>query len=135
MSKMLYFILSIVLLGGCAGSPARIGMMAVDELPSEDSRNLCRAYHHHGSEKAKAELIRRNEIPADEWSDIEEKKIRIGMSELGLVCSWGKPGIYGSINRTVNKYGERTQWVYRSCSRCKAKYVYTENGKITSWQN
>jgi hypothetical protein len=106
------------------------------ELHNEKSLNLCNAYAHSKLEKAKAELIRRNDIPDDEWPDIEDKKIRIGMSELGLVCSWGKPSLYGTINKTVNRYGESKQWAYRPCTSCKAKYVvYTENGKITSWQN
>ncbi|MBW2105994.1 MAG: hypothetical protein JRI26_08230 [Deltaproteobacteria bacterium] len=122
----------IVFLGGCAGSPARIGMMSPEEVQAENSYNLCNAYAFSKSENAKAELIRRNAIPDDEWPVIEQKKIRMGMSELGLVCSWGYPS---TINKTVTRYGERKQWVYRSCSSCKGQYVYTENGKVTSWQN
>jgi len=122
----------IVFLGGCAGSSARIGMMSPEELQAENSYNLCNAYAFSKSENAKAELIRRNAIPDDEWPVIEQKKIRMGMSELGLVCSWGYPSI---INKTVTRYGERKQWVYRSCSSCKGQYVYTENGKVTNWQN
>jgi len=110
-------------------------MKSPEELRTENSFNLCNAYAYSKSEKAKAELKRRNAIPDDEWSVIEQKKIRMGMSELGLVCSWGKPSLYGTINKTVTRYGERKQWVYRSCSSCKGQYVYTENGKVTSWQN
>lgn len=119
----------------CAGSPARIGMMSPEELRSETDSNLCNAYAVTRSDKAKAELKRRNSISVNEWALIEQKRIRIGMSELGLICSWGYPGIYGSVNTTVNRYGEHKQWVYRSCSMCKASYVYTENGEVISWQD
>ena len=125
----------IIFLGGCAGSPASIGMKSPEELRAENSYNLCNAYAFSKSEKAKAELKRRNAIPDDEWPVIEQKKIRMGMSELGLVCSWGNPSLYGTINKSVTRYGERKQWVYRSCSSCKGQYVYTENGKVTSLQN
>lgn len=66
---------------------------------------------------------------------IKAKKARIGMSEHALIASWGNPGLYGRVNKSVSRYGIRKQFVYRSCSNCSAVYVYTENGKITSWQN
>lgn len=51
----------------------------------------------------------------------------IGMTEKMLLDSRGYPE---NINRTVTKYGENKQYVYLG-----NKYVYVENGKVTSWQD
>ncbi len=127
-------IVLVVTFAGCAGSPARIGMMSSEELREINSLNLCNAYAFNGSEPAKIELQRRNVVTDEEWALIEKKQLRVGMSQLGLICSWGKPGTYGSINKTVTQYGESIQWVYRSCEACKTTYVYTDKGKVTTWQ-
>lgn len=134
-SRVLFFAALAALLYGCAGSPARIGMMSAAELAAVDSWDLCNAYAYNGSESARAELERRSAIPADEWVLIDKKQIAIGMSELGLMCSWGSVGYTGGVNQSVGQYGAHKQWVYRSCRYCKTKYVYTDNGKITGWQN
>lgn len=55
---------------------------------------------------------------------IIEGEIFIGMSEDALIESWGHPK---RINETVGRWGVHKQYVYWS------KYVYVENGKITSW--
>lgn len=123
------------ILSGCAGSPARIAMMSQEELKSVDSHDLCFAYDMNHSEEIKAELKRRDAIPEKEWALIDQNKINIGMSELGLVCSWGGVGLYGSVNKSVGSWGVHKQWVYRACRSCSANYVYTENGKVKSWQN
>ena len=135
MNRTIFTMSVLLLLVGCAGSPARLAMMSPDELKAESSLNLCNAYDNNGSEKIIAELKRRGEISDEEWGLIEQKKIRIGMSELALVCSWGGPGLYGSVNESVSRWGVHKQWVYRACSSCGAQYVYTENGKVTSWKN
>ena len=132
MNKKSLITILFIFLAGCAGSPVRISMLSPQELKAENAWNLCGAYAHGHSEKVKAELVRRGEIPDDEWPLIEQNKIRIGMSEFGLVCSWG--GAY-RINETVGSWGVHKQWVYRACRSCSAQYVYTENGKVSSWQN
>lgn len=116
---------------GCAGSPARISMMSPEDLITVDSYDLCRAYIWHRSKNVEMELIRRKIFSEYEWSLIEQNKIGIGMSELALKLSWGIPR---TINTSVGSWGTHKQWVYRRCPSCKAQYVYTENGKITSWQ-
>jgi hypothetical protein len=109
-------------------------MMSQEELKQLNAFNLCQAYYFHKDQGAKKELIRRDVISSDEWSLIEKGSLAIGMSELAFICSWGEPDIQGTMNETVTKYGVNRQWVYR-CDYCKTRYVYTENGKITSWQN
>jgi hypothetical protein len=44
------------------------------------------------------------------------------MAELSI----GKPE---DINKSEGSYGTNEQWVYKN------RYVYFENGKLTSWQN
>ena len=122
------------ILASCAGSPVRIAMMSQEELKSVDSHDLCFAYDMNHSEKIKAELKRRAAIPEHEWPLIDQNKIKLGMSELGLVCSWGGVGLYGAVNQSVGSWGVHKQWVYRACHSCRANYVYTENGKVKSWQ-
>ena len=134
-TKLLILSISLIIFLGCAGSPARIGMMSTEELQSVTDSDLCNAYAVIRADKVKAELKRRNVISANEWALIEQKKICIGMSELGLICSWGYPGIYGSVNTMVSRYGVNKQWVFRLCDICKTSFVHTENGEIISWQD
>ena len=121
----------VAIVTGCAAhSPARIGSANAEQLSQIPSEKLCLTYELYQTPNAKAELVRRNAIPEADWPVIDAKKVRIGMSELGLVCSWG----YAKVNSTVNQNGTRNQYVYRKCRDCKATYVYTRNGKVTSWQ-
>ena len=64
--------------------------------------------------KINADLIRRNFV-------------KIGWTEDMCVYSWGKPS---DINRTITKYGINEQWVYDD-----NRYLYFENGKLTSIQD
>lgn len=54
------------------------------------------------------------------------EQIRIGISECQLYASWGYPG---SQNRSVGSWGVHIQHVYGKI------YVYTENGRVTSYQD
>lgn len=135
MTRHIFIIVIVIALFGCAGSPARISMMSAEELKKVSSHDLCFAYESNGSEKAETELKRRGEITSDEWRLIKQRKIKRGMSELALVCSWGGVGLYGAINKSVGAWGERKQWVFRPCRACGANYVYTRNGVVDSWQN
>ena len=49
------------------------------------------------------------------------------MSEAALLKSWGKPQ---DINTSVGNWGVHKQYCYENY-----KYVYVENGYVTSWQN
>lgn len=68
-----------------------------------------------------------------EYSAIVDQKIVIGMSEEGLLLSWGEPD---EINRTVDSYHTNKQYVYKlSKLQSKYTYVYVEDGKVISWQD
>lgn len=53
--------------------------------------------------------------------------IKLGISECQLYASWGMPE---DQNRTVGSWGVHVQHVFGLGS-----YVYTENGRVSSWQN
>jgi hypothetical protein len=53
--------------------------------------------------------------------------IKIGSSECQLYASWGLPE---DQNRTVGGWGVHIQHIYGN-----GTYVYTENGRVTSWQD
>ena len=52
-------------------------------------------------------------------------KIAIGMTPRMVIESIGSPN---DINKSTGSWGVHEQWVYRN------KYLYFENGKLTSWQ-
>ncbi|MBE9509118.1 MAG: hypothetical protein IMY86_13860 [Chloroflexi bacterium] len=54
------------------------------------------------------------------------------MSELALLAAWGSPE---SINRTVGVWGEHRQYVYPTGRAYHNKYVYTQDGIVTSYQD
>jgi|CXWL01.1.fsa_nt_gi hypothetical protein len=58
---------------------------------------------------------------------ISSGKIKLGISECQLYASWGLPK---DQNRTVGSWGVHIQHIYGSGS-----YVYTQNGRVTSWQD
>ncbi len=132
---MKYLVFTGLLFVGCAGSPAAIATLSAERLRSQDSPSLCNAYHINGQARVRQELERRGEINAAEWADIDQHTISIGMSEIAVLCSWGWPGVDGAVNESVNSYGVSKQLVYRACRTCKARYIYTRNGKVTSWQS
>ena len=76
------------------------------------------------------EIERRKLITKKEWQRIKEKKITIGMSQCALYASWGAPA---KENRSVGRWGVHIQHMYGDSPDWR--YVYTENGKITSWQD
>lgn len=58
---------------------------------------------------------------------ILNREIFIGMSNLALLASYGLPE---DINTTTGSWGTHSQYVYPGY-----RFVYVENGKVTSWQN
>jgi hypothetical protein len=54
-------------------------------------------------------------------------KLGVGSPEFDVIMKLGNPL---EINRTVNKYGVRKQFIYPG-----GVYVYTEDGVVTGWQD
>lgn len=59
---------------------------------------------------------------------VKSERIRIGINQCTLYASWGYTD---SQNRTVGPWGIHIQHVYGDLGT----YVYTENGRVTSWQD
>lgn len=57
---------------------------------------------------------------------IIEHQVILGMTKEAVILSWGNPK---DINKTVGSWGVHEQWVYTN-----GKYLYFENGLLTSWQ-
>ena len=55
------------------------------------------------------------------------EKIRIGMTDKKVLSIWGKPT---DINRTINRYGVKEQWVYPNYV-----YLYFTDGVLTTIQD
>ena len=131
MKKIITILLPLLALTACAGSPARISMMSPEDLKFESNNALCRGYSFSKSDKLKMVIKDRNLFTENDWALIENGQIRIGMSEEGLICSWGLP--LSGVNKSVGSWGVRKQYVYGMNSR--RPYVYVQDGKISSWQD
>lgn len=132
MHRIYYTALVAFILAGCAGSPAHILSLNKEELKSVKTPDLCNTYDLSPSPDVKEEISSRNIISKDEWELIAFDEIKVGMSEMALICSWGRPG---RVNRTTTKNGVSKQYVYRYCSYCTTNYVYVEDGKVIGIQN
>lgn len=69
---------------------------------------------------------RRRKLQLDD-SLARKGHIKIGISKCQLYASWGMPN---DDNESVGRWGVHVQHVYGS-----GTYVYTENGRVTSWQD
>jgi hypothetical protein len=100
---------------------------------NEDTLELCVAYGQwlRGEKPPEGDLIvgelARRRIVVNKKL-VREEKLQLGMSTCELYASWGWPT---TSNRSVGRWGEHVQHVYRSDDT----YVYTENGRVTSWQD
>ena len=118
---------SLALLSACTIPPQKLAQMT--------NAQLCTEYGNNRTDQVRAELLQRNALTPEEWGLVDKKSIKIGMSETAFLCSWGTPTVLGSINTTMTSRGASRQYVYRFCNTCKAHYVYTRAGVVTSWQD
>jgi hypothetical protein len=96
-------------------------------LPEASTEEVCRLARNRLVNEANAELSRRRAFAPRELELIAARQVSIGMSEGALLCSWGPPE---RANRSVGSWGVHIQYVYPG-----RKYIYTQNGKVTSWQD
>ena len=61
-----------------------------------------------------------------EWELIEKGEIKNGMTQCGLLASWGKPTYLG------RKVGRVQEWIYDKF--LKHGTVYVKKGKIKKWE-
>ncbi len=124
-----------IAIGGCAGSPAQLSRMDSAQLSSVPDEQLVRALSNKifRTPLLFEEAKTRGLLTEVELKLVQERKIKIGMSETALLASWGRPR---KINRSVGSYGVHKQYIYGTYSRYSSPtYVYVENGKVRSWQD
>lgn len=116
-------ILLAATLAGCSnmpsyykGNPSRIA--------NASHWDLCHAYWQEKVPAIKAELEQRGMLDAREWDLIERGKISKDISQLAVVCAWGKPHHKNTYSTTYLA----EQWVYQM------NYVYFgSDGYVTGW--
>lgn len=121
------------ILSGCAVAPERVAQ--VSDLEVCRSYGIFRASGLWATRAAsyEAEVKRRGLIAADEWPLVEAKKIRNGMSRCAMYAAFGGPD---RENRTVSGSHVHVQHVFNAGYRyIKAFYVYTDNDRVTAWQD
>ena len=67
------------------------------------------------------------------WNALQRSQILIGMNAQMVVLGWGRNP--NSINRTTTGNVVHEQWVYDGGKDSPARYVYFDNGRVTSVQD
>ena len=138
---MRYVILAVVVaVAGCAGSPARLGMMDEATLVQQPPQALCNAYAFSKNEKYLTALKERQVRLGGELSSEDEAVIRAGVVFVGmkahlLPCvKQMTPGYY-KVNSTYTANGVRQQHVWmEGMYHTISMIVYTEGGYVTAIQ-
>lgn len=105
---------------GCAA------LLLVAAAPT-DTQSVCTSWRQSQNPAVFAELERRKEFTAKELDLIKRRKIKVGMSEKAMRCSWGAPQ---RSHRSATSAGVKTQHVYHD-----RYYIYVERGMVVSWQD
>ena len=122
------FLLAVAL-SGCAsiiGFPQKITYLSNAEVEKLSLDKLCQAKNLF-PKKVRPALQKKGVFDKSELDLIMRRRIQLGMSEEGLLCSWGKPK---DVNTSVGAWGVHKQYVYGL-----GLYVYIKKGKVTSWQD
>ena len=98
----------------------------VRSIPSMSVPQLCGVIRKGKVPEAVEALARRRAFASDDIGLLSRGAIALGMSEDAMMCLLGSPE---DSNRNVGSWGVHTQHVYDDMN------VYTENGKVTSWQD
>jgi len=98
----------------------------VSRLPSMSVAELCEVSRKGSIPEAAAVLATRKAFGPKDIDLISQGSVALGMSEEAMLCALGSPE---DRNRTVGSFGVHIQYVFDGL------YVYTENGKVTSWQD
>lgn len=77
--------------------------------------------------EAEKQEMERNELAKKKQEQLENQKVKIGMTKEEVLSRWGKPQ---DVNRTITEYSTMEQWVYPNYN-----YLYFENGILTTIQN
>jgi hypothetical protein len=92
-----------------------------------DTQYLCETWRKTQNPAVFTQIEGRKEFSAKELDLIKRRKIKVGMSEKAMRCSWGHPQ---RSHRQASSAGVSTQHVYRD-----TVYIYVEKGIVVSWQD
>lgn len=84
-----------------------------------------------GEDRRREYIAAHPELTEQERQLIEAGRLALGIRAEVAAASWGTPD---DINRSVGSWGVHEQWVYE-VGKYSHKYLYIENGKLSSWQN
>ena len=119
----LLFLISIFLFMGCSQvsnpKPKTFNINTAD-FSKATNEQLCEifGYRNNRAYDAKKELLKRNIFTQEEWKLIQERKIKIGMTECGLLASYGLEGRYKMNYTTQDKKLISKSYFYK----CKKSY-------------
>jgi transketolase len=100
----------------------RIAAIPVMPVPE-----LCKMLGSPDWQPAHEELIKRKAFPASDLAQLPSRAVVLGMSEGAMLCALGAPD---RTHRSVGTWGVDVQYVFPN-----SVFVYTRNGKVTSWQD
>ncbi len=95
---------------------------------------VAEVYRNYQTEHMKKEVSRRGLFNDEDWANVDDRAVVIGMTKFGVIAAKGLPE---SRNRTVSAAGVHEQWSYKK--RFPAKnwdmiYIYLEDDIVSSWQ-
>lgn len=102
-----------------------------------DQDFLCQHYGNNRQSKTdkvpsiRAEVQRRGLLSAEDQGAVDQGALRIGMSRCGM---FSVQGSQLGENSTTTAAGAFVQHIFFNSERGKKEYVYTQNGRVTSWQ-
>lgn len=114
------------LLVACSATPEQLGQSSDAQVCAIYGQGM-RVNNHETTRLAQSEMTKRGLDVIDALPQIGAQKVRIGMTTCALYASWGIPD---RENRSVGSWGTSIQHVYG-----RRQYVYSRNGRVTSFQD
>lgn len=126
-----------IAVAGCAAG-AKVAMMSDEKIPDQSLEALCENLRFNDPDRVNpivlTEIRSRTQFDDREWDAVLKKQVYVGMSEAAMICSIGKPDIFGSV-RDVD-YGSGTERRYKyfyDAGTTGERYIYVKNGYVTGW--
>lgn len=117
-----------------AAAVGSAGCVSTELIGKQPDATVCRAYAAYrnsgvypgSTANIRAELLKRGLLTESEIEQADKRTIRVGDGLCAMYAALGTPR---SENRSVGSWGTDIQHVFG-----RSTYVYTRNGRITSWQ-
>lgn len=125
--------ISIVVLAGCEGSTASIGLKSTEQLKEVPTPQLVSAFGtgkfvYGESSRMRAEIVERNVFTPDQWKRIDDMAPKVGDSELLVFAALGAPQRATDTNDIMGY----SRAFYYDGSTSRSQSVIVMNGKVVS---